>query len=119
MSGNLHSAGATPSLASVEQLGFDIRWQETHDRHRQYQAIVTATGALVGDGATDDNYLSGFQTIGAATVWLTGQGAWTSALSAAGGLSESGPSSGPLLDGDGNIIGIAGPFNFPSESHRV
>lgn len=116
---NLHSAGATPSLASAQQLGFDVKWRETHDRHRQYQTIEMASGDLVGDGVADDNYLHGFQTIDAALVWLTGEGDWDTALAAAGGLSESGTDSSPLLDVDGNIIGINAQFTFGNELQRV
>jgi hypothetical protein len=116
---NLHSAGTIPSLASAQQLGFDVRWQETYDRHRQYQVVVAASGALVGDGATDDNYLHGFQTPDAALAWLVGRTAWTTAIGAVDGLAEFPEDTGPLKDGDGNITGIPGPFSFPSESRRV
>jgi hypothetical protein len=115
---NLHSTGATPSLSSARELGFDVRWQETYDRHRQYQ-VSDASGDLIGDGATDDNYLHGFQTIDAALAWLAEQGDWDTALAAAGGLAEYPEDRGPQVDGSGNITGIQGPFSFPSESRRI
>lgn len=116
---NSHQAGATPSLASVRDLGYDVRWMETYDRHRQYQ-VVDSSGDLVGDGATDDNYLHGFQTIDAAIVWLTDQAEWDTAVATAGGLTEGDTVGNPLLlDADQNIIGIGGTFSFPSESRRV
>lgn len=104
---NLHASGLTPSIGNVQALGFDVRFQETYNGHRMYQAVELVSGDLVGDGETDDNYLYGFYTRDFAIVWLIAQTDYTDALTAAGGVTDSGytDESSPVFNTDGDITG--------------
>lgn len=111
---NRHSIGAIPTLASIQALGYDVKWQETHDRHRLYQA-VGPSGSIVGS-VGDDNYL-GFQTQAEALEYLAADTTFIAAVSAAGGVAEwPGKDSHPISHGPGEQGGISGNFHASQEA---
>lgn len=88
---NQHNAGKNITREQAENIGYDVRYVETHDRHRLFQAFKP-DGSLVGDGTSDDNY-NGFFIEADALHFLANDADFQTALTAAGGITDGGPES--------------------------
>ncbi len=110
--GNHHNQGLSPSLQSVRALGFDVRFRETHDRHRLFQALDT-TKALLGT-VGDANY-NGFFIQADALAYLAADATWQAAVTANGGLQDYvNDDSFPIVSDSGNS-GINANFTYGQE----